>query len=128
MPATQAPVNLPMTTLKDLHPGESRKYRLTVRKVIGGLITDQPEDLTGATEASFTVKESESAAANVIQKTLGSGVTVDPGIGGTALINVTNADSLLLSGPHDYYWYMVVTLASGERRLVSKGLLPVKPL
>ena len=123
----QKPWNLIPQKLKTLYLGENRSYRIRVLKVVEGRLTDQPEDLTGATVVTWTLR-TEPNAANppALQKTLASGVAIDAGPGGTAIITVDTTDTATLTPSETYHWDVRVVLANGTDNIVAVGTLPVK--
>lgn len=123
----QKPWNLISQTLKTLYLGENRSYRIRVLKVVEGQVTDQPEDLTGATVVTWTLREEPNAGGDpAMQKTLGDGVAVDTGPGGTAIVTVDTTDSTGLTVPHTHHWDVRVVLAGGLDNIVAVGTLPVR--
>lgn len=117
--------DIPKTTLGAIRPGEGRNYRLWVKKVIDGVVTNDPEDLTAAT-IKFTAKTSvtDLDAAAILQLTVGSGITIDhPTLGG-ALIGVTSTHTKAIT-PARLHFDVLVTPSGKEPSVVAWGVWPV---
>jgi len=117
--------NLPETRLCDVYQGEGRTYEMSAVQIIDEVVTKKAFDLTGATELTFTVRATAAAAANSIQKTLGSGVTITYAAGGLFEVVVDPADTTALS-VLDYRFDVAVTTPALTRRVIAVGIFPVR--
>jgi hypothetical protein len=92
-------------------------------------LSKSPYDLTGCS-LWFTAKQSyvDADAAAIIQKTVGSGITVTDAQKGIAAIVVLPADTEDLDGAKvNLYWDVQLETASGDVWTIVKGNLIINP-
>lgn len=91
-----------------LRQNRSRRLEHTVRDGDGNIV-----DLTGLTGTAITWRLGfDSGGANVLEKTIGGGITITNAVGGKCEVLISDTDSAALLTNTVYYWETVVTIAT----------------
>lgn len=105
----------------EMYRANTKRWGLTV--TTNGIA----ENLTGGL-LFFTAKSSPAAADNILQKSIGSGITVTDALGGLATVKLDPADTVgLPDKPTKLSYDVEYQNASGEIYTIASGALTVFP-
>jgi hypothetical protein len=102
----------------EMHQGDSKRLLVTVKTPAGAVVS-----LVGAQSIKWWVAKRVTSSVRLLEKSVGSGITVTNAAGGLLTIALNPADTKAVSG--DYYHELEVIDSAGDIGTVLRGTVTI---